>query len=519
MNDNHRHVSQRLREKLEDRVLFDAVPDGGFLTQPESTTTDLQVPQEQNLQTTAVVEETGPRQLIIVDSSVENADQLLSDILSGNAGTSFEVRLLNPVEDGVEQISQILAEGGSNTYSAIHLVSHGAASELRLGSTLLNTDTLNSYAGELAMWADSLTVDADILLYGCSVGDGVEGAAFVESLATLTGADIAASSNLTGHTDLGGDWVFEVTTGLIETSGFVSDEVAAGWFSVLANFTSGPLVGVDFGPGTDTTSPTNWRHVTSTGTFSSLLNENGVNSGISINVSTTGSLSSIDTNPTTSTLPQHGQSLTGLDGTLVDNSGGSEQIRLVWSGLTAGQEYAIYTFAHYNSNSLQTITVDGGNGTTVLGNQVFAANSMTINGMTGSSTMELEDFATIVTANSSGQITVTVTSDYWAVVSGAAIAAVSNVPPTAIADVGVVVEDAAPNPITGNVISNDSTVSGALTVSTVNGSAGNVGVAVNGAYGTFQLNADGSYTYTLNNSLAAVQQLHHQDNIVYVGTH
>ncbi|RBP46029.1 VCBS repeat-containing protein [Roseimicrobium gellanilyticum] len=46
-----------------------------------------------------------------------------------------------------------------------------------------------------------------------------------------------------------------------------------------------------------------------------------------------------------------------------------------------------------------------------------------------------------------------------------------------------------------------------LTVSTVNGSAGNVGVAIAGIYGTLTLNSNGSYNYILNDALAAVQAL------------
>src|SRR5439155_899651 len=46
-----------------------------------------------------------------------------------------------------------------------------------------------------------------------------------------------------------------------------------------------------------------------------------------------------------------------------------------------------------------------------------------------------------------------------------------------------------------------------LAVSAVNGSGGNVGAAVAGAYGSVTVAAGGSYTYTLNNASAAVQAL------------
>ena len=43
---------------------------------------------------------------------------------------------------------------------------------------------------------NSLTEDGDILLYGCDIAAGEEGEAFIEELAELTAADIAAQMTL-----------------------------------------------------------------------------------------------------------------------------------------------------------------------------------------------------------------------------------------------------------------------------------------------------------------------------------
>ncbi|RUW55426.1 VCBS domain-containing protein [Mesorhizobium sp. M8A.F.Ca.ET.021.01.1.1] len=85
----------------------------------------------------------------------------------------------------------------------------------------------------------------------------------------------------------------------------------------------------------------------------------------------------------------------------------------------------------------------------------------------------------------------------------------TNDAPVAIANVNSVKEDTAPNPVSGNVLSNDTDVDNGDThsVSAVNGSAGNVGNDLVGTYGTLHLNSDGSYSYTLDNGLASVQQL------------
>jgi len=57
---------------------------------------------------------------------------------------------------------------------------------------------------------------------GCDVGAGLQGRQFVNQLAVLTGADVAASDDKTGTSALGGDWVLEVNRGPIEANSFSS---------------------------------------------------------------------------------------------------------------------------------------------------------------------------------------------------------------------------------------------------------------------------------------------------------
>ena len=53
----------------------------------------------------------------------------------------------------------------------------------------------------------------DLLIYGCHFGAGTTGRLAVQALARATGADVAASDDLTGNAALGGDWDLEVTEG------------------------------------------------------------------------------------------------------------------------------------------------------------------------------------------------------------------------------------------------------------------------------------------------------------------
>ena len=116
--------------------------------------------QVQNLQQADI---SGPRELILIDAGVENAEQLLEEVLLNRSDTAFEVRVINGDEGGVAQISAILAEANGQ-YDAIHIVSHGNEGEVNLGNSKLTADNLSGYANDLAGWAETLTGEADICL-------------------------------------------------------------------------------------------------------------------------------------------------------------------------------------------------------------------------------------------------------------------------------------------------------------------------------------------------------------------
>ncbi|MBC7918910.1 MAG: type I secretion C-terminal target domain-containing protein, partial [Rhodoferax sp.] len=80
--------------------------------------------------------------------------------------------------------------------------------------------------------------------------------------------------------------------------------------------------------------------------------------------------------------------------------------------------------------------------------------------------------------------------------------------PTAVNDSRAVTEDSGSYLLTGDVRTNDVDVDGdTLTVQAVTGFSNRVGVDVAGSYGTFRLNANGSYTYTLDNTNARINAL------------
>jgi Domain of unknown function (DUF4347)/FG-GAP-like repeat len=136
--------------------------------------------------------------------------------LAAAATPGTEVHVLDPEQDAIQQITDALQ--GRSGIRSLQIVSHGAPGSLHLGQDQVTTATFQTYAEQLASWQTALTADADILLYGCNVAEGELGQAFVQTLSQLTGTDVAASTDLTGSSALGGDWTLEYQAGEIESS-------------------------------------------------------------------------------------------------------------------------------------------------------------------------------------------------------------------------------------------------------------------------------------------------------------
>ena len=146
---------------------------------------------------------------IFIDPRIADIERLIAGL-----GTDIEVVILDAAQDGIAQIAEALA--GVTDVDSIHIISHGSPGTLYLGSTVVTENDLGDYEHDLALIGDALAEQGDILLYGCSVGAGPAGESFIASLAEYTGADVAASTDATGNSALGGDWVLETNTGAIE---------------------------------------------------------------------------------------------------------------------------------------------------------------------------------------------------------------------------------------------------------------------------------------------------------------
>ncbi len=162
--------------------------------------------------------------VVFIDSAVTDPG-----VIAAAAPAGAEIVVLEASRDGVAQISSHLQ--GRSDIDAIHIVSHGQAGALQLGTSQLTTSSIaGEHADDLAVIQLALGRDGDILVYGCDVAAGLQGQAFVAALAQATGADVAASTDDTGAAALGGDWVLEDQVGAVETQAVA----APAWLGVLA---------------------------------------------------------------------------------------------------------------------------------------------------------------------------------------------------------------------------------------------------------------------------------------------
>ncbi|MBF2085060.1 DUF4347 domain-containing protein [Thermoleptolyngbya sp. C42_A2020_037] len=168
-------------------------------------------------------------QIAFIDSSLPDIDALLEGL------PNVEVFILDANLNGIEQITSVL--GQRRNLSSIHIISHGDSGKVLLGNTELSTATLAQYGDRLRNWSQSLTPDADLLFYGCNVAAGEAGKAFIQKVSQLTQADVAASTDLTGRSELNANWELEFTVGSIESGLAISAIAQQIYDHTLAVFT------------------------------------------------------------------------------------------------------------------------------------------------------------------------------------------------------------------------------------------------------------------------------------------
>ncbi len=476
---------------LEQRIVFDAaaVATGTEVlaeaTDPgsQSTTEPTDAAVEDLDAALSGVEASSSNEIVFIDAAVGGVQQFLESVPA-----TAEVVLLEADRDGVEQIAQVLQD--RTDLDAIHILSHGEQGKLFIGDDVLDAESMQGeHLDELTVIRNALSDTGDILIYGCDFTGGESGLEAAMLLGSITGADVAASSDLTGATALGGDWELETHIGSVET-----DELSAGnWDGLLIqrHDTTGLTQSLDFGT-------QGWTSNSYNETFTDVSG-----SGTNVQVNLT------DTSALTSSAYESGSGFTGgEDGVLFMTTGfGSGSTTIEYNFTGTGVEEVGFDLFHINTNgsagdmvTVRAVTnlgtvLNNPTITTAGANSTYSVSGNTLDA-TGTSTTA-SDMQAGFNFTAPGGETITRIEIVWQDYSGSTGGThglvignidfdIVNVAPDAVDDNFVTAPDTA---VSGSVATNDSDL---------NGDALSYSLGAGPSNGALSLNSDGSFTYTPN---------------------
>ena len=145
--------------------------------------------------------------------SVALVDATLAAITPQEEFVGSRVIPIDGNRDVIEQIT--VALDGLTDLDVVRVISHGSDGALWFGGQALDAGVLEARQAEVAGWGKSLAFNAQILLYGCRVAETNQGRSFVNDLATMTHARVAASTDVTG---MGGDTNLEFQVGTVTSA-------------------------------------------------------------------------------------------------------------------------------------------------------------------------------------------------------------------------------------------------------------------------------------------------------------
>ncbi|MGB0758422.1 MAG: DUF4347 domain-containing protein [Rubripirellula sp.] len=217
---------------LEERILYSATPlDPSVLAESQQIATP--TPASTDTAHSATIEQSAviagtqvvSSEIVIIDSRVPDIEQLLNDLEQSTK--EIEILVLDQNSDGIEQITDFL--DNKSDIAALHLVSHAETGAIQLGNLWLSDANLDGYAGAITSWQRAFEPDADILVYGCDLASSVSGQNLINAIAELTAADVAASSDDTGHAKYAGNWTLEFEIGVIDHATIFSESLQESW--------------------------------------------------------------------------------------------------------------------------------------------------------------------------------------------------------------------------------------------------------------------------------------------------
>ena len=340
--------------------------------------------------------ETGenPNQGIFIDHRSDHPEALL---YGAEAGTIAQI--IERDENGISVISEQLAviSDSVGELDSVAIVAEGNEGNFWLGSEWIRAKNIDNYATQLQTWGEALTDNADLLLYSCFTALGEAGQTLVQSLAEMTGADVAASVDATGSVNYEANWDLEYSTisGTIEAENPFTAQTLMSWNGKLATRTVQNL--------NDTLGGGSLRDALTTGGYSTGSSYwiNSVADGDEItfasNLSGTITLTNVDGMPGIDEIAWSANNLT-LDGDnriTVDAGGGSRIFNI--NGNATIKNLAI---TNGSAGGFGGGIYHHGTGTLTISNSIITSNSAVDNGAGIMSTSNVSLIDSIISNNS-----------------------------------------------------------------------------------------------------------------------
>ena len=216
--------------------------------------------------------------VIVLSSQVKNVDILAQASQDNVKVVTYDASKVS-LTDIVSQISQAL--NGAKADS-IAFISYGSDAEFSLtDSKTMSMQGLQSDSTLQSFWKDVSSLvknDGRIDLLACNVGSSDSGNAFIQSLDTFVDdsssdhfVSIAASTDLTGSSEFGGDWQLEIGN-VNAAQTYFNDTLLSNWHGVLDN--TAYLID-DIVSGSGSSNPSNFVNVDGTLFFTATTSANG----------------------------------------------------------------------------------------------------------------------------------------------------------------------------------------------------------------------------------------------------
>ena len=210
---------------LEQRVLLDAAAVETIAEQIDADSTDIF--DQADIPATEAAAGSAPSTVVVIDTSVNGYEQLLPDLVA-----RADVFFIDSTQDGLSQLAQML-EGFENI-DRLEIYSHGQQGQVLLGTSVISLQSVSDAPDSLGFLRGVMSESGDILIYGCNVAETDDGKALINKISEITGADVAASVDLTTGTEYGGDWDLEYQVGDVSAESLISERIQKSFSGVLA---------------------------------------------------------------------------------------------------------------------------------------------------------------------------------------------------------------------------------------------------------------------------------------------